>query len=326
MQPVNSAPIRRRSLVEEDSTHVIVGRHGSYRAAWLGNWPGRSLGTKVRFRRASDPAGRNASEAWAGLESEVVDADPPVNRGRPYEWGRNRQAPVRSTGVLSTACGKSGLRKFGRPGAGGGRTSSIISKDGGRSGSRRGSGYRRCRVMPAEGRTLTSGVLVKEETERWLTMSLPHRVLLWPFDPAVSQCEARNPQCRRPAPCRGDHSRGCCGETSRKAGCSKWTRPVWWAGRGNGSVPFGSETAPFLDSTAGPDAHEVSYITSGVKAELDMAVANSYTPGAARPLAILRDCEARPTPTGSFSAPSCWFPIPHALAQKPPPAVVLLRK
>src|SRR5207237_9173801 len=43
---VNSAPIRRRSLVEEGSTHVIVGRHGSYRAAWSGNWPGRSLGTK----------------------------------------------------------------------------------------------------------------------------------------------------------------------------------------------------------------------------------------------------------------------------------------
>src|SRR5205085_9890010 len=36
------------------------------------------------------------------------------------------QAPVRSTGVLSTACRKSGLRKFGRPGAGGGRTFSII--------------------------------------------------------------------------------------------------------------------------------------------------------------------------------------------------------
>ena len=35
-------------------------------------------------------------------------------------WGRNRQAPVRCTGVLSTACRKSGLRKFGRPGAGGG--------------------------------------------------------------------------------------------------------------------------------------------------------------------------------------------------------------
>ena len=46
MQRVNSAPIRRRALVEEESTHVIVGRHGSYRAAWSGNWPGRSLGTK----------------------------------------------------------------------------------------------------------------------------------------------------------------------------------------------------------------------------------------------------------------------------------------
>ena len=46
---VNSAPIRRRSLVEEESIHVIVGRHGNYRAAWLGNWPGRGLGTKVRF-------------------------------------------------------------------------------------------------------------------------------------------------------------------------------------------------------------------------------------------------------------------------------------
>jgi len=27
-------------------TYVIVGKHSSYRAAWLGNWPGRSLGKK----------------------------------------------------------------------------------------------------------------------------------------------------------------------------------------------------------------------------------------------------------------------------------------
>ena len=33
---------------------------------------------------------------------------------------------IRSTGVLSTACRKSGLRKFGRPGVGGGETSNII--------------------------------------------------------------------------------------------------------------------------------------------------------------------------------------------------------
>jgi hypothetical protein len=47
---VNSAPNRRRSLVEEESTHVIVGRHGSYSAAWLGNWPGRSLRTKSALK------------------------------------------------------------------------------------------------------------------------------------------------------------------------------------------------------------------------------------------------------------------------------------
>jgi len=71
--------------------HVNVDEHGSYRAAWSGNWLGRSLGTNVRYRRASNLAGRNASEARAGLESEVVDADPPVNRGRQHGQGRNRQ-------------------------------------------------------------------------------------------------------------------------------------------------------------------------------------------------------------------------------------------
>jgi len=31
--------------------------------------------------------------------------------------------------------------------------------------------------------------------------------------------------------------RGRCGETSRKAGCSSWARPVWWAGKGNNRLP-----------------------------------------------------------------------------------------
>jgi nitronate monooxygenase len=60
---VNGVPQRRRSPVEGESTHVNVDEHGSYRAAWPGNWLGRSLGTNVRFRRASNLAGRNASEA-----------------------------------------------------------------------------------------------------------------------------------------------------------------------------------------------------------------------------------------------------------------------
>jgi hypothetical protein len=46
--------------------HVNVDEHGSYRAASSNNWLGRSLGTNVRDRRASNLAGRNASEAGAG--------------------------------------------------------------------------------------------------------------------------------------------------------------------------------------------------------------------------------------------------------------------
>jgi hypothetical protein len=38
----------------------------------------------------SDPAGRNVSEVWAGLESDNADADPPANWGRPRERGSNR--------------------------------------------------------------------------------------------------------------------------------------------------------------------------------------------------------------------------------------------
>jgi hypothetical protein len=60
---VNSAPQRRRSPVEGESIHVDVDEHGSYRATWSGNGLGRSLGTNVRYRRASNLAGRNVSEA-----------------------------------------------------------------------------------------------------------------------------------------------------------------------------------------------------------------------------------------------------------------------
>ena len=60
---VNGAPQRRRSPMEGESIHVNVDEHGSYRATWSGNWLGRSLGTNVRYRRASNLAGRNVSEA-----------------------------------------------------------------------------------------------------------------------------------------------------------------------------------------------------------------------------------------------------------------------
>src|SRR5207248_5643163 len=60
---VNCAPQRRRSPVGGGPTHVVVGKHGSYRAAWPGNRPGRSLGTRVRLWAGCNLAGRNASEA-----------------------------------------------------------------------------------------------------------------------------------------------------------------------------------------------------------------------------------------------------------------------
>src|SRR3977135_256583 len=45
---------------------------------------------KGRRGRLSDPAGRNACETRAGLESDNADADPPAIWGRLHERGRNR--------------------------------------------------------------------------------------------------------------------------------------------------------------------------------------------------------------------------------------------
>ena len=44
---------------------------------------------KGRRGRLSDPVGRNACEARAGLESDNADADPPAIWGRLYERGSN---------------------------------------------------------------------------------------------------------------------------------------------------------------------------------------------------------------------------------------------
>src|SRR5215469_10771272 len=81
--------------MEAGSIQIIVGWSGSWQAAWLGNRPGRSLATKAASGRLSNPAGCNASEAFAGLESEVADADPPEIRGRPHGTGKQpTRAPV----------------------------------------------------------------------------------------------------------------------------------------------------------------------------------------------------------------------------------------
>jgi hypothetical protein len=80
-----------------------------------GAWP--KPRDKGRLGRLSNPTGRNVSEALAGLESEVADADPPAKWGRPRERGSNRYMhPSRSAEVMGTA------RREGDPGNEGGRS------------------------------------------------------------------------------------------------------------------------------------------------------------------------------------------------------------
>jgi len=47
---------------------------------------------KARERRASKCTGRNVSEAWAGLESNDVEADPPRIRGRQHRIGKTGES------------------------------------------------------------------------------------------------------------------------------------------------------------------------------------------------------------------------------------------
>ena len=70
----------------------------------------------------------------------------------------------RATGVVSTACKEGSLRQWGRPGmVGEPRTRNGILGMADHLGVGEGQRYRGSRVMPVEGRALTSGVLAKEE-------------------------------------------------------------------------------------------------------------------------------------------------------------------
>ena len=76
MKGESTQPVRVRS--EE-----VSGRLGSYPGDGEGDRTIEAPGTKVRFGRASKCTGRNASEAWAGLESLNAGAESPLNRRRP---------------------------------------------------------------------------------------------------------------------------------------------------------------------------------------------------------------------------------------------------
>jgi hypothetical protein len=76
----------------------------------------------------------------------------------------NHNAPIRTTGVVSTACREGSQSQWGRPGVvEETRSSNDIDRMADPLGVGEGQRYRRSRVTPVEGRALTSGVLEKEE-------------------------------------------------------------------------------------------------------------------------------------------------------------------
>jgi len=60
-------------------------RPGSYRGGEEGNRIAEALGTRAHQGWVCESTGRNASEARAGLERDVVSADLPFEPGRPLD-------------------------------------------------------------------------------------------------------------------------------------------------------------------------------------------------------------------------------------------------
>jgi len=97
-------------LSKELSVHL-----GSYPGSGEGDRAAEAPGTKVRYRRASKRAGRNASEARAGLER--------INRGRRAShmkakaagagWSNRPMKSGPSAGVMGVACAHSTRRNVG---------------------------------------------------------------------------------------------------------------------------------------------------------------------------------------------------------------------
>ncbi len=145
----------------------------SYRAASLGNQASRNLVkkstlggratlqavTRVKLEQASkatmwEPTRRMSGEGRADREEPGAGA----------RQDRNHYAPIRTTGVVSTACEEGSLRQWGRPGmVEESRTSNGIFRMADHLGVGEGQMYQGNRVMPVEGRALASGVLEKEE-------------------------------------------------------------------------------------------------------------------------------------------------------------------
>ena len=114
--------------------------------------------TRVKLEQASkatrwEPTWRRSGEGRADREEPGAGA----------RHENNHYAPIRTTGVVSTAWEEGNLRQWGRPGmVGESRTWNGILRMTAHLGVGEGQRYPRSRVTPVEGRSLTSGVLLEE--------------------------------------------------------------------------------------------------------------------------------------------------------------------
>jgi len=148
-------------------------RFDSWRAASLGNGAGWNLATKSTLGgRATWQAVmrmklEQASKAAMWKPTQRTLGEGRADREEPRAGARqatNHRAPIRTTGVGSTAWQEGSLRQWGRPGmVGESQPPNGIGRMTDRLGVGEGQRYRRSRLTPVEGRALASGVLVKEE-------------------------------------------------------------------------------------------------------------------------------------------------------------------
>jgi hypothetical protein len=157
----------------KDPLEQLMVGFDSWRAFGAGNRADRNLATKptiggrairqavtcVKLEQASKAVMWTPTRRKIG-EGSTYGEEP----GAGTRHDDNHRAPVRSAGVVSTACWKGNQRQWGRPGVVAElRSANVAGRAADHLGVGKGQRYRRGRVTPAEGRALASGVFVKEE-------------------------------------------------------------------------------------------------------------------------------------------------------------------
>ncbi len=126
-----------------------------------------TLGGRATLQAVTRVKLEQASKATMWTPTRRMSGEGRADRKEGGAEGRhanNHKAPIRTTGVVSTACKEGSLRQWGRPGmVGESRAPNGILRMADHLGVGEGQRYRGSRVMPVEGRALTSGVLVKKE-------------------------------------------------------------------------------------------------------------------------------------------------------------------